>query len=176
MKSGIGSYAVELGGLRVGAVVAVNALGDIYDRKTGKKLAGLLNADRTGFRDSLEFMTEQVTQIENRFTGNTTISVILTNADLDKTRLCKVAGMAQDGMARSICPVHTSADGDTLFAVAAGEPAADGSNGGNGGFVAADYDLVGTLAAEVLSEAIARAVLAAEGAYGFPAARDLPRL
>ena len=175
MKSGIGSYAVQLGDLKVGAVVAVNALGDVYDRKTGKMIAGMLNNDRTGFASTLDMMTAQVTNTENQFVrqelpGNTTLAVILTNADLDKTQLCKAAGMAHDGMARSICPIHTSADGDTIFAVSAGEnfSAAEGPQ-----FVKADTDLVGVLAAEVLSEAITRAVMSAESAYGFPAAKDL---
>ena len=85
---------------------------------------------------------------------------MVTNAAFNKTQLCKIAGMAHDGYARSIRPVHTSADGDSIYAVSVGE-------------VAADQDLVGILAAEVVSEAILRAVTNAESAYGYPAASDL---
>ncbi len=160
MKSGIGSHAIALGPLQIGAVVAVNALGDIFDWKTGRKVAGLLAEGRNGFRSAAGFMEGRLAPCENKFAGNTTLGVVMTNADLDKTRLCKIAGMAHDGYARSIRPVHTSADGDSIYAVSVGN-------------VAADQDLVGTLAAEVVSEAILRAVFSAESAYGFVSARDL---
>ena len=97
---------------------------------------------------------------ENKFTGNTTLAVIITNALFDKSQLCKIAGMGHDGYARSIHPVHTSADGDSIYAISAGD-------------VRADQDLVGMLASEVISEAIIRAVEKAEGAYGYPAASDM---
>ena len=160
MKSGIGSYAVEIGDLQLGAVVAVNALGDIYDWKNGKKIAGLLNESKDGFTSSEELMYSKIDVVENKFVGNTTIGIVITNAKLDKTQLCKIAAMTHDGYARSIRPVHTSADGDSIYAVSTGE-------------VPADMDLVGTLAAEVMSEAIKRAVYSAESAYGFVSARDL---
>ena len=105
MKAGIGSYAVELGELRIGAVVAVNALGDIYDWKDGSKVAGLLSEDRKSFLDSEEEIFRMREVVENKFTGNTTIAVVFTNAKFDKTRLCKIAGMAHNGYARSIRPV-----------------------------------------------------------------------
>lgn len=160
MKTGIGSYAVEIDGLKIGAVVAVNALGDIYDWETGKKIAGLLTEDGKSFRDTLAFMSGDTSVKENKFTGNTTLGVVITNAGFSKSQLCKIAGMAHDGYARSIRPVHTTADGDSIYAVSTGE-------------VKADQDLVGSLAAEVMSEAIKRAVYSAESAYGFIAARDL---
>lgn len=160
MKSGIGSYAIRVGPLMVGAVVAVNAFGDIFDWKTGKKAAGLLTEDKSGFRSTVELMEERIMPIGNRFVGNTTLGVVITNAGLNKVQLCKIAGMAHNGYARSIRPSHTSVDGDSIYAVSVGE-------------AAADMDLVGTLAAEVVSEAILRAVSGAESAYGFPAARDL---
>ena len=99
--------------------------------------------------------------VENKFTGNTTIGVIITNGKFEKASLCKIAGMAHDGYARSIRPVHTTADGDSIYAVSVGD-------------VEADQDLTGVLAAEVMSEAIIRAVMSAEGAYGYPGVRDLP--
>ena len=160
MKSGIGSYAVQIGELKIGAVVAVNALGDVYDWKTGRQIAGMLNEEKTGLRSTSEYMRRSYAVVENKFTGNTTICVVLTNAHFEKAQLCKIAGMAHDGYARSINPVHTSADGDSIYAVSIGD-------------VAADQDLVGSLSAEVVSEAIIRAVENAEGAYGFPALRDL---
>lgn len=160
MKTGIGSYAVQIGELKVGAIVAVNALGDIFDRKTGKQVAGLRTEDGKRLRSSMEVLLAKVQKVENRFTGNTTIGAIITNADLDKTRLCKVASMAHNGYARSICPVHTSADGDSIYALSVGN-------------VAADSDTVGTLAAEVMSEAILSAVYNAQSLAGYPSIHEL---
>ena len=160
MKTGIGSYAVQIGDLQIGAVVALNALGDVYDWKTGKQIAGLLKEDGSGFRDTQEYMKGNIEVVGNRFAGNTTLGVVITNAEFRKPELCKIAGMAHDGFARSIRPVHTSADGDSIYAVSVGN-------------VRADQDVAGALAAEVVSEAITRAVKSAESAYGFPAAKDL---
>ena len=159
MKSGIGSYAIEIGDLKIGAVVAVNAIGDVYDWRTGEKIAGLLNEEKTAFRDSMDLLAGSIEIKENRFIENTTLGVVITNAAFNKSQLCKIAGMAHDGYARSIRPVHTSVDGDSIYAVSVGD-------------VAADQDLVGSLAAEVMSEAILRAVNAAESAYGFISAKD----
>ena len=160
MKSGIGSYAIQLGPLQIGAVVVVNALGDVYDWKTGRKVAGLLTPDKKGFRDSVALMQESIAVHENRFAENTTIGAVVTNAAFTKAQLCKIAGMAHNGYARSIRPVHTSADGDSIYALSVGH-------------ISADMDLVGTLAAEVMSEAILRAVTSAESAYGFVAAKEM---
>ncbi len=110
MKSGIGSYAIQLGGLQVGALAAVNALGDIYDWKTGCKVAGLLAEDKKSFRRTEDVMYASTEVVENKFTGNTTIGIIVTNGCFEKTALCKIAGMAHDGYARSIRPVHTGAE------------------------------------------------------------------
>ena len=96
-----------------------------------------------------------------KIAGNTTLAVVITNAAFPKAKLCKIAGMAQDGYARSINPVHTSADGDSIYALSVGD-------------VSADTDLVGIIAAEVVSEAIKRAVFSAEDAYGFISAKSLP--
>ena len=160
MKSGIGSYVVQIGELKVGAIVAVNALGDIYDWKDGRKVAGLLAADKKTFLCTEEEVYKSYEVVKNKFVGNTTIGAVLTNGAFTKTQLCKIAGMAHNGYARSIRPVHTSADGDSIYALSVGE-------------VSADQDMVGTLAAQVMSEAILRAVMSAESAYGFPAAREL---
>lgn len=160
MKSGIGSYAVQLGELKVGAIVAVNALGDVFDWRTGEKLAGMLDSEKTGFLDSEEELFKSFEAVENRFVENTTIGAVITNGRFDKARLGKIAGMAHDGYARAIRPVHTTADGDSIYAVSTGT-------------VEADLDMVGALAARVMAEAIRRAVLSAKAAYGYPAAGDL---
>ncbi|MCI8453484.1 MAG: P1 family peptidase [Lachnospiraceae bacterium] len=160
MKAGIGSYALQIGDLKVGALAAVNAAGDIYDWKTGKKAAGLLNADKKTLADTEEAVFRSYEVVENKFVKNTTIGAVITNARFDKTRLCKIAGMAHDGYARAVRPVHTSSDGDSIYALSVG-------------MIEADLDMVGTLAAQVMAEAILRAVWSAESAYGIPAARDL---
>jgi L-aminopeptidase/D-esterase-like protein len=160
MKTGIGSYAVELDGLKIGAVAALNALGDVYDWKSGKKVAGLLAEDKKSFRNTSDVLSESIRVIKNRFADNTTLAVLITNAKFDKAALCKIAGMCHDGYARSIRPVHTSFDGDSIYAVSAGE-------------LEADQEVVGTIAADVISEAILKAVTSAESAYGFLSASDL---
>lgn len=160
MKSGIGSYAVQVGELKVGAIVAVNALGDVYDWKTGRMVAGLLNQEKNGLRSTTDEMYKSYAVVNNKFTGNTTIGIVLTNGCFNKTQLTKIAGMTHNGYARAIRPVHTSADGDSIYAMSLGQ-------------VAADQDMVGTLAADVMAEAILRAVKSVEGAYGYPAAADL---
>lgn len=160
MKSGIGSYALEIGELKVGAVAAVNALGDIFDPDTGRQIAGLLSEDGTRLCSTSEALREAVAPAENRFTGNTTLGVVVTNAYFEKPALCKIAGMGHDGFARTIRPVHTSADGDSIYALSVGD-------------VNADQDLVGTLAAEVLEKAVLRAVMSAESAYGYPSAAEI---
>ena len=163
MKTGIGSYAVQLGELKIGAVVAVNALGDIFDWKSGKQIAGMLTEDRNAFAKSPEEMRKSIEAIKNRFVNNTTLGVIFTNATFHKGSLCKIAGLGHDGYARSIRPVHTSLDGDSIYALSIGD-------------VIADREVVGLMAAEVISEAITRAVTSAESAYGFPAAKDLKEI
>ena len=162
MKTGIGSYAIQIGDLKIGAVVAVNALGDIYDWRTGKKIAGLLTEDGKGFRDTLEYMASDTAVKDNKFTGNTTLGVVITNASFSKSQLCKIAGMTHDGYARSIRPVHTTADGDSIYAVSVGD-------------LQADQDLVGSLSAVVMSEAIKRAVYSADSAYGFKSAKEFEK-
>lgn len=160
MKSGIGSYAVQIGELKVGAIVAVNALGDIYDYHSGKQIAGLLTEDKTGLRSAIEEMYHSYQVVENKFTGNTTIGIVFTNAKFTKTQLCKIAGMTHNGYARSIRPVHTSADGDSIYAMSVGD-------------IKADMDMVGTLAADVMSEAILNAIKNAPSAYGYPSYKEL---
>ena len=160
MKAGIGSYAVQIGELKIGAVVVVNSLGDVFDWKTGKQIAGLLAENKTSLRSTTEYMRSSYAVVENKFVGNTTLAVVMTNGRFEKSQLCKIAGMAHDGFARSIHPVHTSADGDSIYAVSVGD-------------IEADQDLVGAISAEAVSEAIIRAVENAESAYGLPSVSNL---
>ena len=162
MKTGIGSYALQIGELQVGAIVVVNALGDVFDWKNGEQIAGLLSEDKKTLESTEEYMKASIEAVDNKFVGNTTLAVVITNASFGKAQLCKIAGMGHDGYARSIRPVHTTADGDSIYAVSVGD-------------VNADQDLVGTLAAEVISEAIIRAVENAESAYGYPCAKDIQK-
>ncbi len=159
MKTGIGSFALQAGDFKIGAVVALNALGDVFDWKSGEQIAGLLNEDRTELRSTSEVMKSSLDVVENRFVGNTTLGIVITNGHFEKAQLCKIAGMAHDGYARSIRPVHTSADGDSIYAVSVGD-------------VAVDQDVAGILAAEVISEAINRAVYSADSAYGYISATE----
>lgn len=144
MKSGLGMYAVELGELRMAAVVAVNALGDIFDPSTGKKIAGLLTADGTSFGDSCEEFWKMGRR-ENLFTGNTTIGAVFTNGKFNKAQMNKIASMTRNAYARCINPVGTMADGDSIYAASAGD-------------VEADLNVAGTLAAYVMERAIVAAI------------------
>lgn len=152
MKSGFGVFALQAGALKVGALVAVNALGDVYS-PDGTRLAGLLNEQRTGLSSTLEELFQDVTLAENLFTGNTTLGVVVTNAKLDKTRLTKVAGMTHNGYARAIRPVHTTADGDSIYALSLGD-------------LPGDVNVVGAMAALAMERAIVRAVKSSSSAYG----------
>ena len=160
MKSGLGTYAVRNGDLCVCAIVAVNAMGDIYDIDTGKQLAGLRGEDGTGLRSSEEFIYAMGAQKAAGYAANTTIGAIVTNAAFDKSKMGKIAAMAHNGFARTIRPVHTSNDGDSIYALSLGT-------------VEANIDVVGTLASYVMGKAVGRAVRAAHGMCGFPAMRDL---
>jgi L-aminopeptidase/D-esterase-like protein len=164
MKSGLGTASIHLGGgLLVGAIVAVNAFGDVIDPSTGKILAGAraLVGGET-FADTLAMMKTLVGKAILRFAGrgNTVIGVVATNARLSKEETNVVARMADDGLARTIRPAHTMLDGDTIFALATGKKKAD-------------INTVGAYAAEVMATAIVRAVKAAEGVGGLPAWRDV---
>ena len=190
-KSGIGTYGLQLGGLKVAAIVNVNAFGDIYDAETGEQLTGPRADD-----DSRIFSTEELmfrdcaaetgagagragdtasvdaagagraagntatadgagAEADDDIGANTTVGLIVTNARLTKGQLHKVCGLTHNGYARAIRPVHTTRDGDTVFAMTTGE-------------VDAPADTVGMLAAKVMAKAIARAVRAAEPMKGYP--------
>jgi L-aminopeptidase/D-esterase-like protein len=159
VKSGLGAYALQIDDLKVGAVVAVNALGDVFDYDSGKKLAGLLDEDGTAFADSESEMYKLYKPDTNLFVGNTTIGAVITNGRFDKTQMNKIAAMSHNGYARTIRPVNTSADGDSIYAMSVGD-------------VNANVDMVGTLGAVVVGRAIRNAVMNAEDAYGLRAGKN----
>jgi L-aminopeptidase/D-esterase-like protein len=164
MKSGLGSYSVTLpNGLSVGAIVAVNAVGDIIDPDTGKVVAGVRNPDNT-FADARKILRSGQTGQQPRPGENTTIGLVATNAKLTKTQAQRMAMMADDGFARAIFPSHTMGDGDTVFALATGQ--------WNG---EANITQIGALAADVMARAIVRAATEATGLPNLPAARDLKK-
>lgn len=217
MKSGLGSFAVQIGDLKIGAIVAVNALGDVFDSRTGLQLAGpvctthttanmanpacadavqehhpayadtsprnqpayadtsqenrsaytdITQGNRSAYTDitqkkrpimlcTEELICRQYSGLHNLFTGNTTIGAVITNGKFTKTEMNKIAAMAQNGLARSINPVHTTADGDSVYALSVGD-------------VTADLNVTGTLAAQVMSSAIERAIYTASSLCGVP--------
>ncbi len=162
-KSGLGSASKQIaGGIVVAALTAVNPFGNVYDPKTQEVIAGTRRPGGKGFLDSEEFIESMVGQMVAQLAAgrNTTLAVVATNAALTKAGATKVAQMAHDGLARTIRPIHTMFDGDTVFALSYGDKQADVS-------------LIGTLAAEVLAEAVVSAVTTAESLAGIPAARDL---
>lgn len=170
MKSGIGNASMDIGGgVVVGAIVAVNAWGDVISPDTGEIVAGL-RSGRVGplrigkgrqFADTLAMMKTStgrgVLGLANR--GNTVIGAVATNAKLTKAQATKVAQMAHDGLARTIRPAHTMLDGDTIFALSTGTKKADVST-------------VGAFAAEVIAQAILRAVRMAKSVGGVPGLRE----
>ena len=158
MKSGLGCYCLQVGGLQVGAVVVVNAIGDVFEMDSQQQLAGLLNRKRDGMLSSEEEAVKLL-QLASKFSFNTTIGAVVTNANLTKAEMNKVAAMASNGVARTIRPVNTSMDGDSIYALSAGN-------------VKSSPDVVGTLAAHVVGKAINRAVLEAEEKYGHKAAKN----
>ena len=162
MKAGIGSAAISLpNGLVVGAIVAVNAVGDIIDPDTGKVVAGSRNPDNS-LADIRKLLRGGEIGTRPRAGENTTIGLVATNAKLSKNDINRVALMADDGFARAINPSHTMGDGDTVFALATGRWTGD-----------ANVTLVGAVAAEARAEAIVRAATQAAASHGLPAARDM---
>ena len=165
MKGGLGSASITLpAGLTVAALVAVNAVGDVIDPATGRVVAGVRTEDGSGLADARKLVRSGTLNrpATDRGGANTTIGVVATNARLTKAEATKVAQMAHDGFARAISPTHTPGDGDTVFALATGVH--DGP---------ANLMTIGALAAEVMAEAIVRAVRAATSLPDLPAASDL---
>ena len=163
MKSGIGSAAIALpNGLVVGAIAAVNAVGDVVDPTTGQVVAGVRTPDGKTLADVRKLLRAGEVGVPARPAGNTTIAVVATNARLTKTEASRMALMADDGLARAINPAHTVGDGDTVFSLATGRWTGP-----------ANVTVIGALAAEALAEAIVRAATEASASGGLPSARDL---
>ncbi len=172
MKSGLGTASMRASGVIVGALVAVNAFGDVIDPANGSIVAGLRSGKvgpmRVGgkepFADTVEMMKKPLgrTVLGLAARANTVIGVVATNAKMDKAEATKVAQMAHDGVARTIRPAHTMIDGDTIFALSTGSRSAN-------------LTLVGTLAAEAMSQAVLCAVRMAKAVGGLPAASDIVR-
>lgn len=160
MKGGLGTYAIQVGDLKIGAVVAVNCLGDVIDPENGKIIAGALNEDFETFANTEKMMISMYDVKKDAFNGNTTIGVVVTNAALTKAEANKVASMTHNGYGRTMRPAHTMYDGDTIFTMATGK-------------VQCDVNVAGLLATKVMEEAIMRAIKSAETSYGFKSFKDL---
>ncbi|MCR5865031.1 P1 family peptidase [Aquincola sp. J276] len=162
MKGGIGSASLQAHGVTVAAMVAVNAIGDVIDPATGQPLAGARTGDGMALQHSARSIVQGLA-VQVPATGSaTTLGIVATDAVLTKPQANRLATVAHDGLARSINPVHTASDGDTLFALATGTAAA-----------APPMSVLGTLAAEVVARAVLNAVRAATGLPGLPAWREL---
>ena len=154
MKGGLGSYAVQVGDLKVGAIVAVNCLGDVIDPSTGEILAGLLDENGEKLVGTENLLTELYAEKKNIFSGNTTIGVVATNGKFTKPQANKLASMAHNGYGRAMRPAHSIFDGDTIFTMATGK-------------VEADINVVGLLAARTMEQAIINAIKSATSLGGF---------
>jgi L-aminopeptidase/D-esterase-like protein len=166
MKGGSGTASLRLGDVVIGALAVVNAAGDVLDWRTGRILAGARRADGT-LADSVELIRSVVSatrtaSLDDAVLRSTTLAVVATNVALTKTHLTKLAMMANCGAARSIRPYHTTGDGDQLFAVSTAR------------IERSDLPLtmLGAIAADVVADAIARAVRAAKGVPNWPAMND----
>ncbi|PYU94927.1 MAG: peptidase, partial [Acidobacteria bacterium] len=169
MKSGLGTASLRAGDAVIGALVVVNAVGDIIDWHTGKIVAGARRKDGKGFANLVETMKTMARggqRSSNDFRDpvlhSTTLVVVATNVQFSKTAMTKIAMMASTGAARAINPYHTNGDGDSTFAVSTNRVKSD-----------LGISVVGALAAELVSEAVLRAVKAARSVEGWPAYREI---
>jgi len=164
VKGGIGSAALDLGaGVIVGAIAAVNAVGGVYEHKTGRIIAGPRSERNSAMLDALELIVSPAYAASHSVpASNTTIGVVATNARLTKAQANKLASAAQDGVALAVRPAHLMSDGDTMFALATGKSDA-----------AADMNRLIAAAAICVSSAIARGVETADALGGIPSANDI---
>ena len=160
MKGGLGTYAIKLGELEVGAIVAVNCLGDVVDPSDLSFIAGAYDRENNKFLNTENIILENFEHPKNPFKGNTTIGIIVTNAKFTKAEANKVASMAHNGYGRTMRPAHTMFDGDTIFTMATNK-------------VAGDVTTVGMLAAKVMEKAIIRGVKSAQGLFNIPSFLDI---
>jgi L-aminopeptidase/D-esterase-like protein len=163
MKGGIGSSAFRCGELYVGAIVAVNCVGDVYDYQSGKIIAGARKKGKNEFANSEKLFLEQYKSNTDLYSGNTVIGCIISNANLTKAQSTKLAALGQNGIARVIRPAHTVFDGDTVFTMCSGK-------------VNARLDAVGILACHAVENAIIDAVKSAASYGPFPSASDFKAL
>jgi L-aminopeptidase/D-esterase-like protein len=168
MKGGLGSCAFKFGDLIVGAMVAVNAAGNVTDPATGDILAGAVGQD--GVFIDIESWT-----MDNRYEApkaaeNTTIGIVVTNAGLNQAQAKKLAEMAHDGFARAIRPTHTASDGDTIFVLSLGGVESKSMIWGN---VEVNMNLLGVLAVNAMQTAIVNAAADAETLLGVKGAVSL---
>ena len=173
MRGGIGTASITLNGTTVGALVAVNAVGDVIDPASGRVVAGARSVDGRHLSGSMQALLGGELPVPMLAGSSTTIGVLATDAVLSKAQAGKLAQMAHDGLARSINPVHTMSDGDTVFALATGTRGASDHS--------VDLTWLGALGAEVMARAVLRAVRAAEtlerpGLPYLPCAGDFDRL
>lgn len=159
MKGGIGACALKYEELYVGAIIAVNCVGDIFDSKTGKRIAGARTTDGKGFADSELHTLRNYRNHTDFFSGNTIIGCIITNARLDKAQATKLASVCQNGIARAVRPAHTVYDGDTLFAMCTGE-------------IHTTLDAVGVLACKAVESAIVDGIKNADSVDHYPSMKD----
>ncbi|MBN1066994.1 peptidase S58 family protein [Clostridium botulinum] len=160
MKGGLGTYAVKVGDLEVGAMVAVNCLGDVVDPQNLNIISGAYDRKNNNFLNTENLILSNFKNPINPFKGNTTIGIIATNANFTKAEANKVASMAHNGYARTMYPAHTMFDGDTIFTMATNK-------------VNSDVTTVGMLAARVMEKAILRGVKSAKSLFGVPSFRDI---
>ena len=174
MKSGIGTASIRVGEFVIGAIVAVNATGDIVEWPSGKVLAGARRADGKGFvsiaESARQKMAERVASkdasVIRPSMTHTTIGVVATNLTFDKSELTKLAGLANTGAAKVINPYHTTEDGDVLYAISTRKLKLPGDQSQQ------DIALAGILGAEVVATAIMRAAKMATSVLGIPSYRD----
>lgn len=169
MKGGLGTACLHLGEVTIGALAVVNAAGDILDWRTGKILAGARRPDGKGFADLVKTLERNMAEMKSHSSmtisdeplHSTTLAVVATNVAFNKTQLTKIAMMANCGAGRAISPYHTTGDGDQLYALSTNRLKAD-----------VPISAVGALAAEVVADAIGRAIKAATSIPDWPAYRD----
>lgn len=151
MKGGLGSSSVKAGDIIVSSLIVVNAVGDIFDYERNKKIAGPYDINDRKFLDTYNYLKkDRIKNIDRHKNKNTTIGVVCTNAKLKKFEANKVAEVAHNGYAKSINPVHTSMDGDTIFVLSTNE-------------VDANIDLVSTMAQETVYKSIANSIYSSDG-------------
>ena len=165
MKGGIGTASVTVDGVTVGALIAVNALGDVVDPAAGTPIAGARTEDGQQLRGSVVAALAGDKPLALLAGANTTIGVVATDAPLTKAQCQRLAGAGHDGLARAIRPVHTMSDGDTLFALSTGMAGA------------LDFNVLCTMAGEAVARACVNAVQSAQGmttdTLALPSASDL---